>query len=181
VFQPSRDRDASASIRGYVYQIDRTIDRWLGLIAEQTLELERGEDIDLVGRLVLDDGTTTEARLLEQIKHRESSITLRTPAALEALANFYDHRLHNPQVDLRFCFLTNAVIGCARLNPFPNRIPGITLWEQVRNRQLGNAETIAAIDRIRRFLAKLTRPEGLAQGVWAAWKAYLANATGEQF
>jgi len=44
-FQLVRDRDAWATIRGYVYQVDVTIDRWLDLQPGQELELERGEDI----------------------------------------------------------------------------------------------------------------------------------------
>ena len=47
-FEPPRDRTADAAIRGYVYQIDRTIERWLKLEPGQILELERGEDIDIV-------------------------------------------------------------------------------------------------------------------------------------
>ena len=69
------DRDASASIRGYVFQIDRTIDRWLTLSPDQSLGLERGENIDLVSRLLSADGTTeAETRLLEQIKYRGTSV-----------------------------------------------------------------------------------------------------------
>lgn len=52
VFQPPRDRDAWATIRGYLYQIDCTIDRWLHLGTQQCLELVRGEDIDFVGQLL---------------------------------------------------------------------------------------------------------------------------------
>ena len=37
---------------GYVYQIDRTIQRWLGLVMGQSLPLQHGEEIDLVCRFV---------------------------------------------------------------------------------------------------------------------------------
>ena len=47
-FTTMRNRDAWATIRGYVYQVELTIDRWLTLQPEQVLELERGEDIDTV-------------------------------------------------------------------------------------------------------------------------------------
>ena len=182
MFQPPRDRDAYPSIRGYVFQIDRTIDRWLCLGTNESLELERGEDIDLVGRLLSSDGTTrTESRLLEQIKHRETAITLRTPAALEALANFHDHRLNNSDADLRFSYLTNAVVGCEQLNPFPDRIPGVTLWEQVRTHQLDDSETSAAVGRLQQFLLNLPKPDGLAESVWTAWRTYLTTASVEDF
>ena len=49
-FIPGRNQDASATIRGFVYQVELTILRWLGLGAGQVLQLERGEDIDHITR-----------------------------------------------------------------------------------------------------------------------------------
>ncbi len=75
-FTTQRDRDAWNTIRGYVYQVDLTIERWLNLQPGQTLELECGEDIDIVSRSLT--ATPEERqRLLEQVKHRVSSITLK--------------------------------------------------------------------------------------------------------
>src|SRR5947209_7075450 len=100
MFHPPRDRSADDSIRGYLYQIDRTVWRWLHLPTTQCLELERGEDIDMVGQLVRDDeAQVTESRLLEQIKLRAQSVTLRSRCALECLANFHDHCQANPLID----------------------------------------------------------------------------------
>ena len=73
-----RDRDAWSTIRGYVYQIDITIQRWLDLLPNQVLELERGEDIDIISRSLI-AGSGERDRLLEQVKHRDSSLTLRKP------------------------------------------------------------------------------------------------------
>lgn len=182
MFQPSRNRDASAAIRGYVFQVDRTVLRWLLLRADQILELERGEDIDIVGHFVATGGAVgRETRLLEQIKRREQSITLRTDAALEALANFHDHRLNNPGEDLRFCFLTNAAVGCEQLNPFPNRTPGITLWEQIRTEQLGEQESQLLVEQLRQFLFMLAKPDSLPDAVWTAWVEFLRSSPAEQF
>ena len=182
MFQPPRDRDAYASIRGYVYQIDKTVDQWLALCTGQVLELERGEDIDLVGQLISADGNTaTERRLLEQVKHREGGITLRTAAALEALANFHDHRVHDTRTDLRFRFLTNAVVASEQFNPFPNRVPGITLWELVRTGQLDEVGLQAAAEHLCRFLANSLPPDGLNEAVWATWKSYIKNVKPEAF
>jgi hypothetical protein len=77
-FIPLRDRDAWSTIRGYVYQIDITIQRWLDLLPNQVLELERGEDIDIISRSLI-AGSEERDRLLEQVKHRDSSLTLRKP------------------------------------------------------------------------------------------------------
>ncbi len=152
-FSPTRDREACSAIRGYVYQIDRTIDRWLNLSSDQRLELERGEDIDIVGQCMLVDDSSRETRLLEQVKHRERRITLRTDCALEALANFHDHCASNPQLDLRFCFVTNATIGREQLDPFPNHAPGIALWEQIRCANLPKDQIPGALASLRRFIA----------------------------
>jgi hypothetical protein len=42
-FITQRQRDAWGSIRGYVYQVDATIERWLALSPDGVLELERGD------------------------------------------------------------------------------------------------------------------------------------------
>lgn len=181
LFQP-RDRDAYPAIRGYVYQIDLTVGRWLALRGGQVLELERGEDIDRVGQLIsAPPGEAIETRLLEQVKHRDLSVTLRTPAALEAVANFHDHRAKNPDIDLWFCFVTNAAVGRERLSSFPGNAAGITLWEQVRTGQLVGPDAVEAAERLRAFLAAQSRPDGLDDGVWTAWTAYLAAATAVEF
>ena len=93
VFALARDRDAAPTIRGFVYQVDLTITRWLELGSADVLELERGEDIDRIANAL-----TAEAeaqRLLEQVKHREAPLTLRVTAAKEALANYFEHRRTN--------------------------------------------------------------------------------------
>ena len=87
-FRTVRGRDARASIRGYVYQIDLTIERWLALDENEVLELECGEDIDIVSRAIQASDETERDRLLNQVKSRERRISLRSPEAIEALASF---------------------------------------------------------------------------------------------
>jgi len=41
-------RDASDVFAGFVFQVDLTIQRWLELKDEEILELERGEDLDVI-------------------------------------------------------------------------------------------------------------------------------------
>src|ERR1017187_9160160 len=72
-----KDRDAWAAIRGYVYQVDTTIIRWLNLGSGETLELECGEDIDLIAPAII-DGKEEAVRTLEQIKCLDRSLTLRS-------------------------------------------------------------------------------------------------------
>jgi hypothetical protein len=165
-----RDRDAYSAIRGYVYQVDLTLRRWLELREDQFLELERGEDIDLVSRAINAPSTSEASRLLEQVKHREQNITLRNPAALEALANAVDHLGTNSGLDLQFCYTTNAAISIERPCPFPNGTAGITLWEQIRRGQLTGTELAAATGALARFLSQSARPAGLDERVWTRFQ-----------
>lgn len=88
-FTAINNRDAWSTIRGYVYQVDLTIKRWLNLKQNQILELECGEDIDIISHSLTNPSQETE-RILEQIKHREKSITLKSPEVLTAVANLTD-------------------------------------------------------------------------------------------
>jgi len=47
-YQPVRERDAWFAIRGFVYQVQTTIEQWLQLRGTDELELERGEDVDVL-------------------------------------------------------------------------------------------------------------------------------------
>jgi hypothetical protein len=59
-------RDAHATFAGFVFQVNVTILRWLSLKAGEHLELEAGEDIDLIQRGVAGSGSEDE-RLVEQL------------------------------------------------------------------------------------------------------------------
>ena len=45
-FQPLPGRDAYAAVRGFLYQIQRTVLAWLSLDERTVLVCESGEDID---------------------------------------------------------------------------------------------------------------------------------------
>jgi hypothetical protein len=171
-----RDRDAYSTIRGYVYQVDLTLRRWLDLSESQHLELERGEDIDLVNRALNAPNTAEASRLLEQIKHREQNLTLRGPAALEALANAVEHLTTNSGLDLRFCYTTNATIATERPCSFPRGTAGVALWEQVRQGQLTGPALAEATTALARFLSQAARPDGLDEGVWTQFQQVVAAA-----
>lgn len=103
-------RDAWAIIRGYVYQVDLTIQRWLELESGFELELERGEDVDTIHKAINKRGKP-QAQLLEQIKARDSNVTLRSSAVLGALAYFYEHERGNTGFELKYRYVTNARLG----------------------------------------------------------------------
>src|SRR5438552_3399525 len=95
------DRDAWAAIRGYTYQVDRTVVSWLKLGPGEALELECGEDIDLLAPSVLALDLDFQ-RTLEQVKCLDRSVTLRSTSTREALCGFTDHFQENPSLVLRF-------------------------------------------------------------------------------
>lgn len=173
----ARDRDAWATLRGYVYQVDLTIERWLNLTPDQELQLECGEDIDLISRAhqAGEDGS----RLLEQVKHRDSSITLRSDAAVEAIANAVEHRAANPAARLLFRFTTNARAGRERLSPLRGTA-AIEAWEQVRGGRRNAREAAKAVRGIRTLLQDRAqqddRPDGLSAETWRLFQAFVMGA-----
>ncbi len=109
-FATRSNRDGWATIRGFVYQVDLTLVRWLDLQIGQALELECGEDIDLVSQMVTAKGETQQ-RLLEQVKHREaSSLTLRSPEAVAALVKFFEHQVANSEITLFFRYTNSSFV-----------------------------------------------------------------------
>lgn len=169
-FIPARNQDAHPVLRGFVYQVELTILRWLQLRDGETLELERGEDIDRVARAVQIGTPDDLRRTLEQVKHREKAITLRSGAALESLANFVLHRSANPNLQLHFCYTTNARIGRERPNPFVDGLAGISLWMELASDEssAGRKQTVAAS--LLSYFRLANKPRGFDS---ASWKTFL--------
>lgn len=162
-----RDRDAWATLRGYVYQIETTIIRWLDLKNEEVLELERGEDIDIV---------SSHLRTLEQIKVREGSLTLKSKEANEALASFYEHLINNPQMNLGFRFVTNAKNG-KETSPWSMDEKAFEVWQSIRQRKLFGDKLSEAVENIRRLLCTISRPKKFNKRTWDYWKDFLDGAS----
>ena len=76
----NKRRDATVTIRGYVYQVNVTLLRWIALRPGEALALEAGEDIDKIQKALADDFAIE--RLLEGVKHREKRLTLRSHEAV---------------------------------------------------------------------------------------------------
>lgn len=178
-FQPARNQDAWATLRGFRYQIDLTILRWLVLSGQDYLELERGEDIDLVARAVTAEGDDDFVRTLEQVKVREKRITLRSNEALQSLANAYAQFTANEEINLRFCYSTNALAARERPNPFPRGMAGIELWEQIRQETIQGDEHTQVVSSLRSFLSLATKPNGVTQASWDAFVRFMADSEDE--
>src|ERR1700691_594177 len=125
----NRNRDAHATFAGFVFQVNVTILRWLNLLPGQHLELEAGENIDLIQTAAahgLDD-----ARRLEQVKQlRRKRLTLRSADALEAIANFCQHRKSSSVEKLTFRFLTTT--SARKERKWAGNDSGIVTWEKIR-------------------------------------------------
>lgn len=128
MFKEIKNRDAWSTIRGFVYQVDMTILRWLDLAEDETLELEKGEDIDIV-KNALDNADSS--RTLEQVKFRESTVSLNTELALELLFNFFIHRQNNPNQKLFYRFVSNAGYNVERPALFEKSKSAIAVWQEV--------------------------------------------------
>jgi len=174
-FLSKRDRDAWATIRGYVYQVDSTILRWAKLTGNQILELERGEDIDIIGPAIW-KGREATCRVLEQIKCLDGSISLRSKEALASLATFHEHTQANRrrQRDLFFRFSTTALPAREKPAGPLTFTPGILLWERLRS---GDAPSSAEKDSeaVLAFLRKARKPHDFSEETWGAFVAFLKS------
>ena len=176
--QLGRDRDAWATIRGFVYQVALTLERWLDLAENEHLELERGEDIDTVAKVLAASETTEAARLLEQIKYREKNVTLRSSSVIEFLAASAEHQKNNPNRVLHFRFLTTASSGTERPSPFTPRHPALAHWISVVS--TGQLD-IDVVSKILALVRESERPEGLAESTWTHFQSFISGASVEVF
>lgn len=175
-----RERDAWAAIRGFVYQVDQSIDRWLDLDEHGALQLEAGEDIDYVSGALSGDVAAID-RLLEQVKHRETNVTLRSTASREAVANFFEHRRLNPTVNLAFRFTTTARIGRERDTPLPGKMPGIHAWRGIQQLLFQGEEREVILDGIRHLLTGAKAPPEYPDAAWERFQSWLKTAPANDF
>ena len=161
-FKLTRNRDAWFVIRGYKYQIDLSILRWLALNDGQSLVLEFGEDIDIVNNAL----TSMIDRELEQIKHLDTPVTLRTPSSKTALANAVSHFVENPDQELLFRFCTNASVTTESPSPFEDRSAAIEIWEKLRKGKLKKKDVSERLDKLLPFLSGLKKPGDANKATW---------------
>jgi len=123
------NRDAYATIRGFLYQAVLTIQAWLRLSPGEMLELESGEDIDwgfLAQRAIA--SRKDADRILGQVKYRGTGVSLRSEMSLASLVKLHQHRVRNPELRLQFRFLSNAKIVQERGHVHTSGLKGIELW-----------------------------------------------------
>ncbi|MDT8376600.1 MAG: hypothetical protein RQ867_07650, partial [Mariprofundaceae bacterium] len=113
-------RDATDSIRGYVYQAYQSVLAWIQLKENEILVLEGSEDLDIHRR---------SSVITTQVKDVSSNLTLKSKAVVESLNNYWACCERNPKHDIRFHFLSTAEAGLERGNPFGSNIKGLEYWE----------------------------------------------------
>lgn len=169
-FLPARPQDAWFVFRGFAYQVDTTLMRWVTLSPGSELVLECGEDIDHVAQAVIG-----ERRLLEQVKRLDDNVTLRNGDVLTAIANYIHHRSANPGHLLLFRFTSTANIGVERPALCPERTPGIELWS-AGQREGGADER----QRLHDFFNRVDKPKKVSEGAWEAFKTFWSEASDQE-
>lgn len=181
-FTPRFGNDAYGAIRGFVYQVDLTVERWLDLGGDEWLELERGEDIDHLSRAFLRDEARNEGdaselrRIMEQVKHLQRPITLRSASVRAALCNAFEHFRVNANHRLLFRFTTTAAAGREATSPLPGKVSGIHAWEELRQTSDSAAEMPAYQLGIRFLLRARKPPKGVAVVAWRRFQEFVRDA-----
>ncbi|WP_141684961.1 acetylxylan esterase [Burkholderia stabilis] len=141
-------RQAVDSLRGYDYQIWRSVEAWMHLADGQALFLEGAEDFDIV---------SDSAAESTQVKITASNITLGSADVRKAIENCWlliERNVGRASVTMRF--LTRGGIGLEQGNPF-GKEPGIKLWQRAAS---GSDE---AADRIALYLKGVFKDAQLNQ------------------
>ena len=137
-------RQANDSLRGYLYQIWHSVDAWLDLDKDEILYLEGAEDFDRIS------GDTATA---VQVKDTQHNITLRSPEVNDAINNYWKLQSNNPNLKVKFRFLTRSQIGAEQGAPFRNNQRGLRLWHHC----LGNEEAITKISEFLQTEGKISK------------------------
>lgn len=119
--EAERQRQAVASIRGYVYQIVASALAWSALAEDEMLLLEVAEDF-LVA--------TSEALTLTQVKDAPAgpAATLRTPGVVDTINSFWRLRNANRARRVRAVYMTTTPFGRERGGPLPSPMKGLDEW-----------------------------------------------------
>ena len=143
-----KNREASPSIRGYVYQAYQSVLAWMRLGEEEVLFLEAAEDFDVY---------EPDSAVVTQVKDiaKSGSITLRSPDVIEAINNYWHHKQLNPRKTIHFRFLTTASAGQEKGMSFGEAEKGIDYW------MLLNRDEEIPVKPLRDFLLALPLDESL--------------------
>jgi hypothetical protein len=172
IYNPQRD--AWKAIRGFYYQVELTVIRWLELQTDTILHCECGEDIDHIKQL-LDTDEVMPPRLLEQIKTRDK-ITLTRHEAFTALSRFHDAVVKNPSLHILYRFSTTATPGREQGRQFPRGLSGIAAWNSIRKGDFDADEAQKFVDALKHIVASASCPQGLPEEIFLQFQNYVVSA-----
>lgn len=138
-FKTDPKRDATDSIRGYVYQAYQSVLAWMELEENEILILEGSEDFDI------HHGSTVTTT---QVKDVSGNLTLRTQSVVDSLNNYWECCERNPGYDILLRFLTTAEAGQEQGSPFGPDQKGLEYWQRTESDHID-------IEPLRVFLQKL--------------------------
>jgi hypothetical protein len=98
----NENREAVASLGGYIYQIYQASLAWLELSESEFLFLEVAEDFVTAAR---------EALNAVQVKSTSRTVTINSEDILASIDNFVELRTKNPQLTVRLRHLTTSQVG----------------------------------------------------------------------
>ena len=142
-------RQAIPALRGYAYQLYRSLEAWLSLNELQSLLLEVAEDF-----AVLTEKVVQATQVKDTVRSR--SVTLKTQAIKAAIDSLWKYQAANPNKDVRLMFLTTSTIGKERGVKFPGGKPGLRYWREA-------ARHGAEVRVLSSFLTSLQLSEDLLQ------------------
>lgn len=128
-------RRAADTIRGFVFQLWHSVHAWLELREGDQLFLEGAEDLDVV---------RGSDAFLTQTKATKAGISLRSVPVLEAIRNFWFACEQNPNIQIRYRFVSTSPVAKEIGAPF-GQSGGLDLWNECRGNE-------ATVENIRRFL-----------------------------
>lgn len=123
---PNPRRQADHVLAAFRFQLIQTAIAWLSLSPGETLLIEHVEDYDTLD---------SEGNLrLGQAKYSgiETKLTLASKAAVDALSNFWEASSEGKLNSVHLVLQTNVQPGNERGISFPDGIPGILYWEEVK-------------------------------------------------
>lgn len=126
-FKTDPKRDATDSIRGYVYQAYQSVLAWMQLKENEMLVLEGSEDFDI------HSGSSVATT---QIKDVFGNLTLRTQAVIDSLNNYWSCHERNQDFDIVLRFLTTAEAGQEQGSPFGPGQKGLEYWQSAESEHI---------------------------------------------
>lgn len=141
-------RQAIAPLRGYAYQLHRSLGAWIALGAGEPLFLEVAEDY---AQIAADPSTLEAVLTATQVKDtRESgAVTLNSPEVLDAIHRLWALRAANRGRPIRLTFLTTSPIGRERKGVRAgDGVAGLDVWRQAARGGAVEALRAALLDRL---------------------------------